>query len=752
MSRLEVLRKLASMGPRELAGRTRDEVYQHFERIGFGFKHPHPPHGFLHYLRGEAAKRFYRGTQECPREFAQQYFPEWIDKAVEDANRLCRGQLKLLGHEPVQLKGTIDWHRDPITGVVWERRFWADYRPEHDPHGRDSKIIHELNRHQHLPRLAKAFRFTGDESYAAEAVAQLESWICQNPPEVGINWQSSLEIAIRSISWLWTVFLLLPSRSLDEASAQRIGESLFAQLAHVSRHTSLYSSPNTHLIGEAAALFLCGLVFCDLTCGKAWLKQGTSILVQEIDKQVLVDGVYGELSSYYHCYALDFYLQCLVLGKLNGFPLPSIRNKVESMLHFLMHLTRPDGTIPLLGDDDGGRALALTTRNYRSFADALSLGSVMFGREDFKDQSREFHEESFWLAGRDAWQAYQCIEGKAPSQSCVYFPAAGCAIQRSGWSSTDSHLVFDCGGLGMLTGGHSHADALSITLFDRGRELLVDPGTFVYNGAPEWRSYFRSTRGHNTVTIDGRDQAEMNGTFRWRSRMAASALREPTWPEEYLEAEHDGYTDIGVTHRRRLLRIPSEYWVVVDDFAGSGEHTFDFHFHFAPDADVSLIDAEAAGAATWAQDAGLFLGVYASDRLNTVLLHGENSPVGGWTSTGYGEKQPSSTQRSTLTGVAPAAVITLIVPGTDRPQVEQLDVGGGGIACSVKRGRLRDIIIFCADATEIRLAGFRVRGEFFWLRLDNGVLKKSVAIRASELTRDAKRPEEDTICAQSAAF
>jgi len=78
--------------------------------------------------------------------------------------------------------------------------------------GRDPKIIHELNRHQHLPRLAKAYLLTGDERYSSEAVAQLNIWIDQNPPGRGINWQSSLEIGIRAISWLWTIFPLLASR------------------------------------------------------------------------------------------------------------------------------------------------------------------------------------------------------------------------------------------------------------------------------------------------------------------------------------------------------------------------------------------------------------------------------------------------------------------------------------------------------------------------------------------------------------
>ena len=103
----------------------------------------------------------------------------------------------------------------------------------------DAKIIHELNRHQHLPRLAKAFFLTGKERYADEAIDQIESWIRQNPKLHGVNWQSSLEIAIRCMSWLWTLFLLLPSRSLDEERLRIIYRSLLAQVDHVYRYPSL---------------------------------------------------------------------------------------------------------------------------------------------------------------------------------------------------------------------------------------------------------------------------------------------------------------------------------------------------------------------------------------------------------------------------------------------------------------------------------------------------------------------------------
>lgn len=755
----EVIRKfkrLGTMRPRELAYRVREKLYSELDRINL-LTHGHGAAAchldFKDYLTGGPASRFYRSHREKSRPFVESHFPHWIDRAVDEAERLCRHEFTLLGYGPVQIGHEIDWHRDPVTGKIWERRFWADYRLAHDSGGRDPKIIHELNRHQHLPRLAKAYLLTGEERYAAEAVAQLNSWIDQNPPGLGINWQSSLEIGIRAISWLWTIFPLLPSKSFDEASAQRIGGSLFAQLEHVHRYTSLYSSPNTHLIGEAAALFISGLVFRDQKRPAVWFRRAVALLKEASEKQVLDDGVYGELSSCYHCYALDFYLQTLVLAEQHGFQLPDpVPQKVRAMLQFLMHLTRPDGTLPSLGDDDGGRALALNKKDYHSFQDGLCLGAILYRRGDFKHQAGAFCEEALWMLGQDAWQVYRHLESQEPAETQSYYPRAGYLVQRSGWGALDSHLVFDCGGLGMLTGAHAHADALSVTLFGGGRELLVDPGTFVYNCAPEWRSYFRSTPAHNTVTIDGQDQAEQGDSFHWKTKLSSRAAREVTQPGlEYVEAEHDGYRRMpqGVTHRRRVVYFPPEYWIIVDDFRGSGEHTFDFHYHFAPDVQISGLEQDENGVVVRAEKGKLRLRLVASKPVTAELIRGETAPIAGWASHGYGEKQPCSTLRATLTGTAPLVAITFLVPpsndegvsdGSSDPAVWRLLMeSGSGIACSYGHNGFEDIIVRSNGKSEMSVTDFRMRGEFFWLRLEGGVLKQVLAEGACSLDRAGTR-------------
>jgi hypothetical protein len=366
------------------------------------------------------------------------------------------------------------------------------------------------------------------------------------------------------------------------------------------------------------------------------------------------------------------------------------------------------------------------------------------------------------------------LRDAAPNERCGSFPSAGYWTQRSGWEPNDSHLVFDCGGLGILAGGHAHADALSFTLFSHGRELLVDPGTFVYNGSPEWRGYFRSTRAHNTVVVDGLDQSEQAGTFRWKTHFHSRVTEQYIMPDiEYVEGEHDGYARLAqsVIHRRRLVHVAPECWIVVDDFRGSGEHRFDFHYHFAPDVRLSKLERDDSWIGISAEQQGLRLSLFTSHPLvSTDILRGEDERFGGWASRAYGDRKPCSTVCASLAAPVPAAGMTFVEPNASPDSsVQRLELEyGEGIACAWRQGDFEDIAALSTSDAPLAVAGFKMHGEFFWLRRERGSLRQVFAIRAYSLadgrTTFFRRSEpgpyyavdaeskEETICVESAGL
>ena len=225
-------------------------------------------------------------------------------------------------------------------------------------------------------------------------------------------------------------------------------------------------------------------------------------------------------------------------------------------------------------------------------------------------------------------------------------------------------MTFDCGDLGIGSGGHGHADALSLTLFSGGRELLIDPGTCIYNAAPAWRRFFRSTAAHNAVVVDGNGQCEPADTFRWKTKAAGRANQLVLLPE--IECV-DGMVDLpnGCAHRRRLIYVRPEYWIVADEITGTGTHNFDFLYHFAPDVQMNILSDESRGdidCSASIDDAVLQLQLYGSAAIRAEALCGQTDPIQGWASRSYGERRPCPVLKASARGSAPLAMLSFMIP------------------------------------------------------------------------------------------
>jgi hypothetical protein len=399
--------------------------------------------------------------------------------------------------------------------------------------------------------------------------------------------------------------------------------------------------------------------------------------------------------------------------------------RLDRMMEFLLHFTRSDGSLPAVGDDDGGRALAIVSRDYRSC---------------------RFSEEMFWLRGEDRTGAKHAA-GAAPLETQAFYPAAGYAIHRSGWAAHDSQVIFDCGGLGMLSGGHGHADALSLVVNVGPTEILTDPGTCVYNGSPEWRNFFRSTRAHNTVVVDDSDQSATDGTFKWRRRARCHVAQHLSNERfDYVEAEHDGYRDApyNIMHRRSVLHVRSGTWVVVDNLQGLpiDEHLFDFYFHFPANAKLSVQQEKDSilRMNARADSARLQLLMCASSRVKPETIEGQIDPIQGWVSSMYGKKSCAPTLRMRMQTIAPASGMFIMLPSHSAADPDDAVAArpvcvteGSALALEAESGEVKDIFVSSLRDECIGIFDFTLRGRFFWLRKTSGRLTQVLGIDCKEV-------------------
>jgi Heparinase II/III-like protein/Heparinase II/III N-terminus len=642
---------------------------------------------------------------------------------IERARRICEGRFSLLGHAGLSFGSPPDFHLEPVSGkrapagVHWSRvdELGSEMTG-------DKKITWELNRCQYFETLGRAYWLTGEEVYARTFASHLAAWMEQNPPGRGLNWVSSLEVAFRAISWLWALHFFRDAEALGPRLFLRSLKFLYLHARHLETYLSTYSSPNTHLTGEALGLFYLGTLLPELAQAARWRKTGERILTEEIQRHVRPDGVYFEQSTYYGRYTADFYTHLLVLSKANGGRLaPELSERLAALLDHLMYITRPDGTTPFFGDDDGGRLVMLDERGPNDFRATLSTGAVLFGRGDYKFVAGELAEETLWLLGPGGLESFDRLEAHEPGETSRAFPDGGYYLMRDGWTSESNYLLMDCGPHGWLNCGHAHADALSFDLAARGRSLLVDPGTYTYTGSAEQRDHFRSSLAHNTLAVDCESSSVPGGPFDWK-HVARAVARRWTSRErfDYFEGTHDGYARLSspVTHTRSVLFLKGDYWIMRDRVEAQGAHLYDLRFHFGTDADPSLerVDEGEAVRERSVDRAGLELFAFGDG-----VSAWRKEP--GFVSSCYGSREEAAVLVFSTEAEGAQEFVTYLLPrgAGEREEVGVREVeatAGRAFELAVEAGG-RDLLLLGEDGPGVETARAVAEGAWAWIRFES---------------------------------
>jgi len=393
---------------------------------------------------------------------------------------------------------------------------------------------------------ARALVERDDQGAWQSCQSLIESWIEQARVGRSDGWDA-YPTSIRVVNWIYA-YTLVAGACDDQRFLERWRASIYWQLDFLSGHLEFQLLAN-HLLKNVKALALGGLFFNH----RRWLAKGERLLWREFEEQVLPDGGHYERSPMYHAQAAADFLECYALLRAAGRVAreDEVKSKLRAMARFLDAMTCADGSPALFNDS----AKAKETR------------------------PRPVIESATRIVGRN--------ERPVPP----VFPETGYYIWMS--RGGEEKIVVDAGAPSVdYNMAHAHCDLLSYELWLDGKPFIVDSGVHGYGG-DRFREYARSTRAHNTVMFDGREQSEVWGTFRMARRAELIGVEvtsdEDAW--NFWGAYRPFYSR-RLTHERSISRSTKGDWMIADVASGAEVARAQSFIHLHPQVSARMIDGE----------------------------------------------------------------------------------------------------------------------------------------------------------------
>jgi len=579
-------------------------------------------------------------------------------KLLTEADEIRHGYVRLFGGPAIPLelappKPLLGWHR-------YER---GDNRVN----GRDIKFIWEAGRFGWAYKLALAYHLTANERYAETFWEYTEAFLSANPPYRGPHWYSAQEVAIRLVAMAFLMHVFSTSQRTTPERIAMVAKSIAIHAERIPP-TLAYarSQNNNHLITEALGLYTASAVLLNHPLALTWHTLGWDWLVHAFTSQVSPDGTYVQHSTNYHRLMLQSALWAYAVHEyaFAGEQIPAtLLTRWEAATRWLWKLVDPQtGHVPNLGHNDGTYLLPLTACLYADYRPVVHAAARSFLGNSIVPHGH-WDDMSSWLCPPRV-----APSGESPLDTWHKTPA------QEGKNQPSPYLIINhknrSWGTLRVAGYHSrpaHADQLHLDLWWRGLNIAQDPGTYLYNAPPPWENSLTSAFVHNTVTIDGKEFMSRAGRFLfldWAqgSLLAGRPSSRGGW--ESLNATHNGYRKLGITHSRMVTAFPDGRWEVVDLIDGPSGTTHTARLHWllpdwkyefddhsrdvdTPSLTLSLLSPHGwirlrlfTPSARWKQ---LPEGFNFQLARAGEVLHGPPTvaPITGWTSPTYGDKIPA---------------------------------------------------------------------------------------------------------------
>ncbi len=634
------LKRLSRMGPRELAGRLRDEALKASWRR----------------LKDRPAT-----SEDQPAAFAEiPVAPADLAAAIDiggltaAAERLLAGRLPLFGRDVKLPQAAEDWFLDPDTGT---RAPMSDYAFDIDMRDPavvgNHKFLLEPSRLQQASLLASAWFVTGHEPFAELATAQLHSWWQANPFLSGIHWTSGIELGLRLVAIAWTRRLLKgwpgAGTAIEDSAIARAQIHWHQQ--YLATFGSRGSSANNHRLAELLGLYVGASAFPWYAESGAWRARALAELEAEAERQIFADGLSREQASDYHGFVLEMLMTAAAEDLAAERPpaprlLAAIARMADAWAAILDCRLRP----PRQGDSDEAHALLLdpVDRDRRPESLLAAAAAIVGPAPWWPQLGADIRSSLFTVLARRQSSADLRPVWRANRRPSL-FADAGLALLRDVEPRADELWCrCDHGPHGFLSiAAHAHADALSIELRHAGVDLFADPGTYCYLTELDARRYFRSTLAHNTLEIGGLDQARWGGPFLWLDVPRAELLEVKgleSGPVARWTARQAGYARQpgNPIHERSVCLDREQRIVAVEDCVrGRGRFPVRLAFHLGPTVEA-LLDPDGADLAWPAEDGTRRARLSLPTPLTWRAWRGSQEPMLGWYSPGFGEKLPAT--------------------------------------------------------------------------------------------------------------
>jgi hypothetical protein len=579
-------------------------------------------------------------------------------RCLEDARAILEEGTRVFGRR-VPTGVHAAWNLDPLTGNPWplHEKWWRiDIRS--GERLSDVKWVWEAARHRDLVILARAAALESEADWLSELEAMLKGWLEQCPPERGVNWYSSLELALRAIAWAQVLELV--GERLDPEVRSGLDAHLIASARHIMLELpyTVSSMKNNHLLGDGLGLVVIGQMFPRHPGASRWQRIGDALFLKQLARHMHPDGSMIEDSLSYH----RFVLEMMVIRVLLGGASEEVRVALVGATQHLECLGVFDGEVPQYGDWDEGRVLA-DSQPAGSVAGSAWAALALSGRE-VPDEVFDDHDEVAWYVGR-----------RRPGTGNGVRELA--RLRRSG----DFHVIGD-GDLRVwvksgTSPSHQHADITAVWIQRAGEWIVQDPGTGTYNGPLEVRNGFRTSAAHPVWRPDGADQLVPHRAFRWLRSPGVQSAEYTDSQECLVLVVHDSF--VTEPERARVARLVSvrEGQVAVVDFV------------------------ERTGERPWRMTLPLGAAGQQADLVGATgdVRRGQEQPFRGWTSPTYGAWAPSRWLELTLDGCVHAWGLGIptptLVPGGARIGETGyfVDWSDHGAAVSIRRAGQGPIVL-----------------------------------------------------------